>query len=605
MGTAPLPAQIHDPARLDAVRRSGLLDSGPDAAFDRLAALAARLLHAPWAFITIVDERRSYWKACVGPAASPTAQRENPVHESFCKYVIQTPEPFVIGDAQADPRTAGNPSVQKLGVAAWAGVPLKSPDDLVLGSFCVMDIVAREWSASDVDILRTLADAAAAEVALIDALAEERAAREETARALGRERRALRRTEALVLAGVALSERNDADSVLRALVSATVPDIGVWCAVHLRCGAHSLDLVAAGHRQPSGEGLMRALDDDQDPWLRTRVVTPVVRSDRPETFLVPEEDDGLAQLGAGAVVSLPLRARGRTIGAFTVGVDPDEEPDAAGTIAALAGQAAVALDNAALYAEQADVARILQQGLLPGRLPQIAGVQLAVRFRPADASVQVGGDFYDIFATRGRGANAFVVGDVAGKGPAAATLTGVVRDTLRAAFFRGDDPRQAVTLANEVLHETADADSENFCTALYGHLEVTDDHVAIELVRAGHPAALVIRASGELEVLEPTGGIIGYRLDTIWDSACVCLSPGDALVLYTDGAIEFPRRRDVDGEEALRALVGELAGAEAQELVEAIEHQTLVLSDGPLRDDLALLVIRCLPAPGRPGPRDA
>jgi GAF domain-containing protein len=603
-GLPSVPADIGTSARLAAARRTGLLDSGAGAAFDRLAGLAARLLDASSAFITVVDEHRSYWQACIGNAAAPPSADEHAVHESLTREVIRSGGPFIVREVHADPRTREDPSVVKLGVSAWAGLPLVSPDGVVLGSFSVVATVPRRWSEREVDILQTLADAAAAEVALIDALAEERAAREEVARSLERERRALRRAEALMLAGVALSERNDAASVLRALVGATVPDIGVWCAVHLRRRGTGLDLVAAGHREPAREAEVRALDDGEDRWLRTRVATPVVLYNHPQTFLVPDEDDAVARLGAGEVVSLPLRVRGHTIGALTVGVDPDDEPDAAATVAGLAGQAAVALDNAGLYDEQAEVARILQQALLPGVLPAIDGVQLAVRFRPAGANVQVGGDFYDVFAARNRTAKAFVVGDVVGKGPAAATLTGVVRHTLRAAFFRGDDPRQAIALANEALYEAADA--EKFCTAVYGHLEVADGRIAVQLVRAGHPAALVVRSTGAVEVVEPAGGIIGYRLDTTWDTADVRLGAGDALVLYTDGATEVPRHRDVDGEQALRALLAEMSGASAQELVEAVEHQTIVLSDGPLRDDLALLVIRCVPADaGRAGPAAA
>ncbi len=592
----PTSTRVHDSERLAAVRRTGLLDSGPDPAFDRLAGLAARLLDAPSAFITVVDEHRSYWKACIGSASAQVdGPRENPVDESFCQYVIEDPVPFIVGDTCADPRTRDNASVTALGVAAWAGFPLMSPDGHVLGSFCVTDTVPRGWTDRQIDILRTLTDAAAAEVALIDALAEERMARAETARALAREQRALVRAEALMLAGVALSERIDAASVLRALVGATVPDIGVWCAVHLRRRGASPELVAVGHRDPGRVGEVQRLgepSDDAPGWLDEHVARPVVLLDRPRSFRIGESDPA-ACLGACEVVSLPLRVRGQTIGALTVGVDPDEEHDAAGTIAGLAGQAAVALDNAALYDEQAEVARILQQALLPGRLPEIDGAQLAVRFRPAGAHVQVGGDFYDVFATRSRAEQAFVVGDVAGKGPVAATLTSVVRHTLRAAFFRGDDPRQAIALANEALYDVADA--ERFCTAIYGHMRIGEGHLDIELVRAGHPAALVLRAAGAVEIVEPAGGLIGSRLETTWDVATLSLAPGDALLLYTDGAVEFPGR-DVDGDQALQALVGQLAGCSAQEIVEAVEHETIVLSDGPLRDDLALLVIRCLPA---------
>ncbi len=589
------PAAGH-PARLEAVRRTGLVTSGPEAAFDRLAGLAARLLQAPSAFITVMDEHRVYRKAATGPPSAAVPHEED-VRVSLGRHLLDADGPIVVPDTRQDDRLRADPVVADGGVAAWLGFPLRSPAGHVLGVFSVVDVVPRVWTEREIDILGTLTDAAAAEVALLDALTEERAARQEAARALTSERRALARAQALIAAGVALSERNDAASVLRAVVGATVPDIGVWCAVHLRRRGTAPELVAAGHRDPAREEDVWALDASEATWLRTRVASPVMRLDAPQRFVVPGDEAAVDALGAPFVVSLPLRVRGHTIGALTVGVGPGDEGDALTTIAGVAGQAAVALDNAGLYDELAEVAHVLQQALLPGVLPEIPGVQVAVRFRPAAASVQVGGDFYDVFAGARRHDHAFVVGDVAGKGPAAATLTGVVRHTLRAAFFRGDDPREAVALANEALFDVAEA--EKFCTAVYGQLQHASDHVLVDLVRAGHPAPLVLRHTGAVDVVEPEGGVIGSRLDTTWDVARVRLDPGDALLLYTDGAIEFPRHRDVDGERALGTLAAELAGAgaTASEVAEAVEHHTIVLSGGPLRDDLALLVLRCLPEP--------
>ncbi len=590
----PLPAAT---GRLDQLRspgRAGPTEGGTAAAFDRLAGLAASLLQAPTAFITVLPEHRTQGHVLAAPT-SAAVQPEQEVRDRLCRLLLEVAAPLIVADTSQDERMRGEPLVSGGGVAALAGFPLLGPSGCALGAFCVIDVLPRVWTAREVDVLAMLTDAAAAEVALIDALAEERAAREETARALARERRALVRAEALIAAGVALSERNGAESVLRAVVGATVPDIGIWCAVHLQRRGTAPVLVAAGHRDPARDEEVWALDVPGVPWLQRRMATPVMRFDSAQRFVIPGDDDVVGALGAPHVVSLPLRARGHTIGALTVGVDPDDEPDAVSTIAGLAGQAAVALDNAGLYDELAEVAHVLQQALLPGTLPDTPGVEVAVRFRPAAANVQVGGDFYDVFAGARRRDRAFVVGDVAGKGPAAATLTSVVRHTLRAAFFHGDDPMQAVSLANEAFFDVAQP--EKFCTAIYGQLHRADDHVVIDLVRAGHPAALVLRREGGVDVVAPEGGVIGSRLDTAWDVARVRLDPGDSLLLYTDGAIEFPRQREVDGELELRKLAAELAriGASATEIAEAVEHHTIVLSGGPLRDDLALLVLRCAP----------
>ena len=159
-------ATILAPARLAAARASGLLDTRPDEAFDRLSGLAATLLETPLAFVTVVDDTRSFWKSCFGVELSGPEDQENPVEESFCQYVVDARAEIIVDDAAADPRTRDNPSVEKMGVRAWAGFPLMAPDGEVLGSFCVVDTVPRTWTARDREVLRVLALAASGEVAL-------------------------------------------------------------------------------------------------------------------------------------------------------------------------------------------------------------------------------------------------------------------------------------------------------------------------------------------------------------------------------------------------------------------------------------------------------
>ncbi len=176
MGVSSL-SRIADAQRLRAVRATDLLDTGPEEAFDRLARLAATLLDAPHAFITLVDERRSFWKSAIGIGSSDPAQRQNTVEESFCQYVVTSDEALIVDDAANDPRTHANPSIEAMGVAAWAGVPFRGPKGDVLGSFCVVDRKTRRWSDRDRRILETLSESAGAEIALRAALVAERAAR--------------------------------------------------------------------------------------------------------------------------------------------------------------------------------------------------------------------------------------------------------------------------------------------------------------------------------------------------------------------------------------------------------------------------------------------
>jgi serine phosphatase RsbU (regulator of sigma subunit) len=147
-----------------------LLDTPREEAFDRFARLAAATLGEVTAFITIVDERRSFWKACISSTGSTLPVRENTVQESFCQYVIGSDEPLIVADARVHPVTRDNPSVESMGVVAWAGYPVRSPDGHVLGTFCVVGDRPRRWTPADLQTLETLAHAATGEVALRMAL---------------------------------------------------------------------------------------------------------------------------------------------------------------------------------------------------------------------------------------------------------------------------------------------------------------------------------------------------------------------------------------------------------------------------------------------------
>jgi phosphoserine phosphatase RsbU/P len=177
-------AGLLDPARLAAVRATSLLDTAAEPGFDRLTGLAATLLSAPLAFVTLVDDRRSFWKSCLGTGLpdDDLPARQNTVEESFCRYVVVSREPLIVGDTRLNELTRDNPSIEAMGVLAWAGFPVFSPDGHVLGSFCVVDTVTRDWSDRDVEVLRVLSQSAAAEfagrVALAQARAAERDARE-------------------------------------------------------------------------------------------------------------------------------------------------------------------------------------------------------------------------------------------------------------------------------------------------------------------------------------------------------------------------------------------------------------------------------------------
>lgn len=153
---------LHDPARLAALRATGLLDGQSDRSFEHLTRLAARVLGVRMAFVILIDSDRQINLSCWPPDASAGLQLSR--EQSFCQYVVASSAPFVVDDARRVPELASGPVVRELGVVAYAGVPLRSMDGEVLGCFSAADGEPREWTEDDLATLTDLASAASAEL---------------------------------------------------------------------------------------------------------------------------------------------------------------------------------------------------------------------------------------------------------------------------------------------------------------------------------------------------------------------------------------------------------------------------------------------------------
>ncbi|WP_249998063.1 PAS domain S-box protein [Actinoplanes sp. M2I2] len=159
--------------RLRALRATGLLEARDVHALDRLTRLAARMLEAPTALVSLVDEDRQRFASAYGLSGEIEETRQTPLSHSYCKHVVEGQAALVVPDARLDARLHDNPAIGDFGAIAYAGVPLRSPDGHVLGSFCVVDSVPRQWSPEDLAVLHDLAESAESEVALRLARAEQ------------------------------------------------------------------------------------------------------------------------------------------------------------------------------------------------------------------------------------------------------------------------------------------------------------------------------------------------------------------------------------------------------------------------------------------------
>jgi sigma-B regulation protein RsbU (phosphoserine phosphatase) len=159
---------VETESRAAAVRATRLLETGPEAAFDRLCSLAATILDAPMTYMTVVDDVRSFLKGAPDPAAicGPEGTFEVPVREAACQFVVDGGEEVVVNDTATDPRLRDLVQIKAFGARAWVGVPILDPDGYVLGNMCAMDGRVREWTPAHLDSLRTLAAAANDAIAL-------------------------------------------------------------------------------------------------------------------------------------------------------------------------------------------------------------------------------------------------------------------------------------------------------------------------------------------------------------------------------------------------------------------------------------------------------
>jgi PAS domain S-box-containing protein len=299
-------------------------------------------------------------------------------------------------------------------------------------------------------------------------------------------------------------------------------------------------------------------------------------------------------LGAEHALIVPLRARGRVHGVLAAGFDalPERElPELLALFEDLGRRAALALDNARLYEERDQVARTLQESLLPAALPEIPGAEVAGRYVAAGEGNEIGGDFYDCFATGG-GDWALVIGDVCGKGAEAATLTALARYTLRAAVAHTHRPQGVLRELNEaLLRQRLDY---RFCTVLYVSLTPRVGHVDAVVATGGHPLPLILRANGEVETAGRPGTLLGIVDDPDLSEERFALRPGDALGIYTDGVTEATAADRALGSGRFEAFLASCAGGSADTIAEAVEREAVSSQGGPPRDDVAVVVVRAL-----------
>ena len=304
-------------------------------------------------------------------------------------------------------------------------------------------------------------------------------------------------------------------------------------------------------------------------------------------------------------LAVPLFGDERLLGALVLRDAAALAGDRREALDALAARTCVALEHAVLYRTQADIARRLQERLLPLDPPEVPGLDVAVVYRSASHGAGRGGDFVDFYSRTG-GHLALAIGDVAGKGVDALATTVVVKYALRAAVNGAAvswpaRPGAALQeLHNAILGEL---DAERFVTLLFALVGVRRG--SLQLATAGHPAPFVVRATGVERPLLLTAPAIGVDPEGALDpypSETLRLDRGDCVVFFTDGIAELRDARGGFFEDAMPAALAGLHDRPAAEIVAGLLREAERFAARPPADDIAVVCLRLARRPDvKPG----
>jgi phosphoserine phosphatase RsbU/P len=333
--------------------------------------------------------------------------------------------------------------------------------------------------------------------------------------------------------------------------------------------------------------------DDEHSWVNTE--------------LPQDERQNLAALSPQLL--LPLSVKDKLLGLISLGAKRSEEPYSSGDLRLLksvASQTALALSNAQLSAviaeevarreklnREIEIAREVQERLFPQRLPEVAGLRYFGQCRTA---LGVGGDYYD-FLPLPDGKLGVALGDVSGKGIAAALSMASLQASLRADAMRaGDDLAGLIARVNNMVYDASTED--RYATLFYAQFDPATRRLTY--VNAGHCPPILLRGADTghaIERLDKAGGtVVGLVPDATYDQAQVDLAAGDLLVIYTDGFSEAMNPKLEEwGETRLLDAVKSCDGLPAKDAISKIMQSADAFASGaPQSDDMTLVILRAV-----------
>ncbi|HEY2371038.1 MAG TPA: GAF domain-containing SpoIIE family protein phosphatase [Gaiellaceae bacterium] len=494
--------------------------------------------------------------------------------------------PDISGDTRLrDVRDAA----REAGIDAVLSVPLVVRDD-VIGLLAVYPERSRRATENEEELLGALAALLA--VAVQNAQLHERTrelSRQREA-ALASEREAARRLGALYEISRSFAQELSLDKTLDALAQTIVDVLDIDAAL-IGMPDERRDVLtprALHVNDPALDEAMRVILWRPEPF-GAAAVQGLFRRARPyrigggHTLLEPF----LAKGWTGAVV--PVATPAETIAALTLLSFRPGDPITDATVdaaLAIAGQAALAIDNARLYQQQKEFADTMQRSLLPREQPQIDGLEVGEVYE-SSARVDVGGDVYDFLELDG-GRLAVVLGDVTGHGVEATADMAMAKFVFRSLAREHPEPGDFLASANDVVVD--EIAPGKFITMTYVAIDPVRGEVAC--ASAGHPPPRIVLADGTVSALDATGIVLGIDSAQVYDEVHARLPVGASIVLYTDGVVEARRDGELYGAERLDALLAADSALSPAELARAVTEDARAFARGEISDDLAVVVIR-------------
>ena len=292
-----------------------------------------------------------------------------------------------------------------------------------------------------------------------------------------------------------------------------------------------------------------------------------------------------AMRGAASVIAVPLLAGDDVTGVILVGLFPPRHFDEDGLLllGLAADRVALAIEHARVFEREHRIAEMLQRSLLPERLPHLPGLEVAARYIPAASEAEVGGDWYDVIPLDSSRVG-LVMGDVVGKGLAAASMVGRLRSAMRAYALEGHEPAELMARLNELVW--SEVEESEMATMVYAVVDPAAGEV--RWVNAGHPPPLVL-GDDEPWFLEGGRSVpLGVMPFPSFTEAVAPMPGGRALLLFTDGLVERPGELLDDGFARLAAAVSD-ADCSAASLCDHVLAR--LVPTGAMADDVALLAL--------------